>query len=66
MFKLCNTFLPNDRVHAIPADIGKIIIPLPVIDRVIKVDVAPIITTVSTDSKIEVSVSNFSYLFFDL
>ena len=33
---ICNTLLPNDRVQAIPADIGKIIKPLPVIDRVIR------------------------------
>ena len=51
MINLCNTFLPNDRVHAIPADFGKIIKPMPVIDRVIEVDVAQIII-VSTDSKI--------------
>ena len=48
----CNTLLANDRVHAIPADIGKTIKPIPVIDRVIKVDVAPIITIVSIDSNI--------------
>ena len=52
MIILCNTLLPHDRVHAIPADIGKIIKPTPVIDRVIEVDVAPMITIESTDSNI--------------
>ena len=50
MINLCNTLLPNDRVQAIPADIGKITKPMPVIDRVIEVDVAPMITIVSIDS----------------
>ena len=66
MMNLCSTLLPIDRVHAIPADIGKTIKPIPVIDRVIEVDVAPIITIVSTVSKNEVSVLYFFYLFFDL
>ena len=44
--------LPKDRVHAIPADIGTIFRPTPLIDRVIKVDFAPIIAIVSTDSKV--------------
>ena len=52
MNNLCNTLLPNDRVHAIPADIGKIIKPTPVIDKLLKIDVPPIVTIVSTDSKI--------------
>ena len=39
---------PNDRVQAILADIGKIIKTIPVIDRVIEVEVAP--TIESTDS----------------
>ena len=52
MINLCITLLPNDRVQAIPADIGKIIEPIPVIDRVIEVDVAPLITILSTDSNI--------------
>ena len=50
MISLCNTLLPNDRVQAIPADIGKIIKPKPVTVRVIEVDVAPMITIESTDS----------------
>ena len=52
MINLCNILLPNDRVQAIPADIGKIINPTPVIDRVIDVEVAPMITILSTDSNI--------------
>ena len=51
MINLCNTLLPNYRVQAIPADIGKIIKPIPVPDKVIEVDVAPMITIESTDSK---------------
>ena len=47
---LCNTLLPNDKVQAIPADIGEIIKPKPVTDRVIEVDVAPMITIESTHS----------------
>ena len=52
MINLFNTLLPNDKVQAIPADIDKIIKPTPVIDRVIEVDVAPMITIESTDSNI--------------
>ena len=52
IINLCITLLPNDRVQAIPADIGKIIEPIPVIDRVIEVDVAPMITILSIDSNI--------------
>ena len=50
MINLCNTLLPKDRVQTIPAVIGKIIKPIPVVDRVIEVDVAPIIKILSTDS----------------
>ena len=50
MINLCNTLLPNDRKQAIPADIGKMIKPKPVIDKVIEVDVAPMITIESKDS----------------
>ena len=63
---LCSTLLPNDRVQTIPADIGKIIGPITVIDGVIEVNVAPIITIVSTDSYIVFTVSNFFYFSFDL
>ena len=50
MIILCNILLPNDRVHAILADIGNIIKPIPVIGRDIEVDVASILTFASTDS----------------
>ena len=53
MINLCNILLPNDRAQAIPADIGKIIRPIPVTDKVVEVDVAPMITILSTDSNIE-------------
>ena len=52
MINICNTLLPNDRVQANPAEIGKIIKPIPVIDRGIEVVVAPIISIVSINSKI--------------
>ena len=52
MFNLCNILLPNDRPQAIPADIGKIIKPTPETDKVIEVDVATMITILSTDSNI--------------
>ena len=66
MLNLCNTLLPNDKVQAIPADLGKIIKPTPVFDRVIEVDVAPMITILSTDSDTVFRVLYFLYLFFDL
>ena len=50
MINLCNTLLPNDRVQAITADIGKIIKPTPVTDKVVQVDVAPMIIKLSIDS----------------
>ena len=52
MINLCNTLLPNYRVQAIPADIGKIIKPKPVTDKVIEFDVVAVITILSTDSNI--------------
>ena len=57
MIILCNTLLPNDRVQAIPADIGEIIKPTPVIDRVFEVEFAPMITIENTDFKIVLRVS---------
>ena len=56
MIILCNPLLPNDKAHAIPAEIGTTIKPTPVTYKVTDVVVAPIMTTVSTDSSIEVSV----------
>ena len=52
MINLCNTLLPHDKPQAIPADIGKTINPIPVIDSVIDVEVAAMITIESTDSNI--------------
>ena len=51
MIILCNTLLHNDRTQTFP-DIGKIIKPKPILDRVIEVDDAPMITIESTDSNI--------------
>ena len=50
MINLCDTLLDNDRAQELLADIGKIIKPNPVTDRVIEVEVAPMITIESTDS----------------
>ena len=44
----------------------KIIKPTPVTDKVIEVDVAPMITILSTDSKTVFIVSHFLYIFLDL
>ena len=52
MDSLGNTLLPSDKVHAITADIGIIIKPIPVIDRIIEIDVALKLPIVPTDSKI--------------
>ena len=63
MINSCNTLLPKDRPQAIPADIGRIIKPIPVIDSVIEVNVAPMITILSTDSNIVFRVLYFFYFF---
>ena len=52
MINLCNILLLKDRPQTIRADIGKIIKPTPVTDSVIEVDVAAMITILSTDSNI--------------
>ena len=59
MINLCNTLLPKDKIQAIPADIGKITNPKPITDKVIEVEVAPMITIESTDSNIVFSFYNF-------
>ena len=59
MIILCIILLPNDRAHAIPTEIGTTIKPKPVTDNVTCVVVEPILTTVWTDSFIEVSVLCF-------
>ena len=66
MIILGNTLLLKDRVQAIRADIGKTIKPTPVIDKILEVDVAPMITIESTDSDIVFRVLWFLNLFFDL
>ena len=48
----CNILLANDRAHEIPADIGKIFKAIPVVDQVLEVYFAPIITILSNDSDI--------------
>ena len=50
MINLCKTLLPKDIPQATPADIGKTIKPIPITDKVIDADVAPMITILSTDS----------------
>ena len=64
MIILCNTLLPKDRVQAIPADMGKTIKPIPAVDKVIEVDVAPMITIGSIDSNIVFRVFFFSFLIY--
>ena len=66
MINLCNTLLPSDKVHAIPAVIGKRIKPIPVIDRVTEADVGAISTIVSSDSNFVLSILKIGYLFLDL
>ena len=50
MINLCSILLPKDKPQAIPADIGNTIKPIPVTDNVIEVDVAAMITILSTNS----------------
>ena len=66
MNNLCITLLPKDRVETIPADFGKTIKPIPVIDRVIEVDVASLIIIQSTDFNFVFRVLYFLNFFFDL
>ena len=63
MIIFCITLLPNDRAHALPADIGTTIKPTPVTDNDLDVVVEPIITTVWTDSNIDISVFCFLFVF---
>ena len=63
MIILCITLLPNDRAHAIPAEIGTTTKPTRVTDNITDVVVEPITTTVWTDSNIEVSVLCFFICF---
>ena len=64
MINKFNILLAKDKVHATSADISKTIKPIPVTDGVIGVDVASIITNVSTDSNIVFGVFiKFIFLF---
>ena len=61
---LCSTWLPNDRVHAIPAENSTTIKTTPVTDNVTDAVVAPIKTIVSVASSFEVRlVLILSFLF---
>ena len=55
--------LPNDRAHAILVEIGSTIKPTPVTNNLTDIVVEPIITTVWTDSNIEVIVLFFLFVF---
>ena len=57
MFVLCNILLTNDRAQGIAAEIGTITKRTLVTNKVAGVVIAPILTTVSTDFNIEISVS---------
>ena len=52
IINLCKTLWPNDKIPAIPSGIGKTILAIPVIDKVIEFDVAPIKKILSSDSNI--------------
>ena len=54
LFKISfwNILLPKGEVQTITAVLGKTIKPILLIDRVIDVDVAPIVPIVPTDSKL--------------
>ena len=56
---------PYDRAYATPAEIGTTINPTTVIDTVKDFVLTLIITTVSTDSHIDVGVLRFFHFFFD-
>ena len=61
-----STLLPIANPHAVAADIGVTNNPIPVREKVIKLDVAAITTNASNDIKTVVTVSYFLYFFFDL
>ena len=49
MIILCIFLLPKDKVPSIPTESGKTTKPTPIINRVIEVDVSPMITIESID-----------------
>ena len=61
-----STLLPIDKPHAVAVDIGIAIKPIAVRDEVIELDVLALITIVSKDFSIVVSVFYFLNLFLDL
>ena len=63
MIILSIILLPNDRTHAIPAEIVTTIKPTPLTDNVTGIVIEPIRTTVWTDSNIEKSVLCFLVCF---
>ena len=62
----CNTLLVIDNPHAVAVDIGMVINPITVTDKVIEVDVVVIITIVSNEFSNVVIVLFFLYFYFDL
>ena len=65
MIILCKPLIPNDRANRTPADIGTKVIATTVTDKFADAVIAPVITTVSTESNIDVSVLCYSLLFTD-
>ena len=63
---LSNILLASDREQAIPVEIATTSKPIPVTNRIVGLDIAPVITIESIDSNNEVSVLYFFYLFSDL
>ena len=59
----CNTLLPIDKAHADVVDIGITIKTIPVRDKLIELDVVTIVTEVSNDFDIVVTVLYYLYLF---
>ena len=51
-----NTLLPTDNPHSVTVDIGKVIKPIPVRDKIIELDVVVIIKNVSNYFNIVVNV----------
>ena len=61
-----NTLLPIDIAHADAVDIGITLKPIPVRNKAIELDVAAILTKVSNDFSVVVSVLHFLFFFLDL
>ena len=65
-FILCITSVPNDRAHAILAELDLTVKPTPLTERVTDVVAALKLTTASTDSNIVLRVIYFLFFFLDL